>query len=37
VRPVVARAYRLDEIARAQAYFLKKDHVGKLVLVPPPV
>ena len=37
VRPVVARTYRLDEIARAQADFLKKDHVGKLVLVPPPV
>jgi NADPH:quinone reductase-like Zn-dependent oxidoreductase len=37
VRPVVARTYRLDEIARAQADFLKKEHVGKLVLVPPPV
>ena len=35
VRPVVARTYRLEEIARAQEDFLKKDHVGKLVLVPP--
>jgi NADPH:quinone reductase-like Zn-dependent oxidoreductase len=35
VRPVVSRTYRLDEIARAQEDFLKKNHVGKLVLVPP--
>jgi NADPH:quinone reductase-like Zn-dependent oxidoreductase len=35
VRPVVSRAYRLDEIAHAQQDFLKKDHIGKLVLVPP--
>lgn len=35
VRPVVSRTYRLDEIARAQQDFLKKDHIGKLVLVPP--
>jgi len=35
VRPVVARTYRLDEIARAQEDFLGKEHVGKLVLVPP--
>ena len=35
VRPVVSCTYRLDEIARAQEDFLKKDHVGKLVLVPP--
>jgi NADPH:quinone reductase-like Zn-dependent oxidoreductase len=36
VRPVVARTYRLDEITRAQEDFLKKEHTGKLVLVPPP-
>ena len=36
VRPVVSRTYRLDEIARAQEDFLRKDHIGKLVLVPPP-
>lgn len=35
VRPVVSRTYRLDEIARAQEDFLRKDHIGKLVLVPP--
>ena len=29
-----AYTYRLDEIARAQEDFLKKDHIGKLVLVP---
>ena len=35
VRPVVSRTYPLGEIVRAQEDFLKKDHVGKLVLVPP--
>jgi NADPH:quinone reductase-like Zn-dependent oxidoreductase len=35
LRPVVSRMYRLDEIARAQEEFLEKDHIGKLVLVPP--
>ena len=35
VRPVVSRTYPLDEIARAQEDFLKKEHIGKLVLVPP--
>jgi NADPH:quinone reductase-like Zn-dependent oxidoreductase len=35
VRPVVARTYRLDEIARAQEDFLAKRHTGKLVLLPP--
>ena len=37
VAPVVSRTYPLAEIARAQEDFLRKDHVGKLVLVPPSV
>jgi NADPH:quinone reductase-like Zn-dependent oxidoreductase len=36
VRPVVARTYPLEQIARAQEEFLAKRHTGKLVLVPPP-
>jgi len=36
VRPVVARTYPLDQIAQAQEDFLKKEHTGKLVLIPPP-
>jgi NADPH:quinone reductase-like Zn-dependent oxidoreductase len=36
VRPPVARTYPLERIAEAQAEFLEKRHVGKLVLVPPP-
>jgi NADPH:quinone reductase-like Zn-dependent oxidoreductase len=35
VRPVVSRTYPLSEIARAQEDFLRKEHVGKLVLIPP--
>ncbi len=35
VRPVVSRTYPLNEIARAQQDFLGKEHIGKLVLVPP--
>ncbi len=35
VRPLVARTYPLDQIARAQQEFLTKAHTGKLVLVPP--
>ncbi|MGY0488869.1 alcohol dehydrogenase family protein [Streptomyces sp. WG-D5] len=37
VRPVVSRTYPLADIARAQEEFLTKKHLGKLVLVPPPV
>jgi NADPH:quinone reductase-like Zn-dependent oxidoreductase len=33
-RPVVSRVYPLAEIATAQADFLSKAHIGKLVLVP---
>jgi NADPH:quinone reductase-like Zn-dependent oxidoreductase len=35
IRPVVAKAYPLKEIAEAQADFLAKRHTGKLVLIPP--
>jgi NADPH:quinone reductase-like Zn-dependent oxidoreductase len=35
VRPVVSRTYPLADIARAQEDFLRKEHIGKLVLVPP--
>ncbi|SDC93214.1 NADPH:quinone reductase [Geodermatophilus telluris] len=35
VRPVVCRTYPLQEIARAQEDFLRKEHTGKLVLIPP--
>lgn len=35
VRPVLARTYPLEKIVRAQAEFLEKRHVGKLVLIPP--
>ncbi|MFQ6021791.1 MAG: alcohol dehydrogenase family protein [Acidiferrobacterales bacterium] len=35
IRPLLAKAYPLSEIHEAQSDFLKKDHVGKLVLVPP--
>ena len=34
VRPVVAETYPLVEIAAAQARFVRKDFVGKLVLLP---
>mmetsp|Transcript_27760 Transcript_27760/g.64711 ORF Transcript_27760/g.64711 Transcript_27760/m.64711 type:complete len:223 (-) Transcript_27760:114-782(-) len=37
IKPVVARSYPLSEIVTAQKEFLKKKHVGKFVLVPPPV
>ena len=35
IRPLVHATYPLREIARAQADFLTKGYVGKLVLVPP--
>lgn len=34
IRPLLARTYPLERIAEAQADFLKKEHVGKFVLVP---
>jgi NADPH:quinone reductase-like Zn-dependent oxidoreductase len=32
VRPVVAHSFNLEEIGEAQTLFLKKQHVGKIVL-----
>ena len=37
IRPLVAATYPLSDIARAQADFVAKHHVGKLVLIPPDV
>jgi NADPH:quinone reductase-like Zn-dependent oxidoreductase len=37
IRPLVAGVYPLDRIAEAQTDFTRKRHVGKLVLVPPPL
>jgi len=37
IRPPIAGTYPLAEIARAQQDFLAKRHVGKLVLIPPPL
>jgi len=34
IRPLVSSTYPLSEIVRAQAEFLGKGHVGKIVLVP---
>ena len=36
IRPLVARTFPLDQIADAQREFLKKEHLGNFVLVPPP-
>lgn len=35
IRPLVAKTFPLEEIALAQQEFLKRQHVGKLVLIPP--
>jgi NADPH:quinone reductase-like Zn-dependent oxidoreductase len=32
IKPVVARSFALEEIRDAQTLFLKKQHVGKIVL-----
>lgn len=37
IRPMVARSFALDQIADAQREFVRKQHVGKLVLIPPAV
>ena len=37
IRPVIAGEFALADIADAQREFLRKRHVGKFVLVPPPV
>ena len=35
IRPLLAKVFPLDQIAEAQREFLKKDHVGNFVLIPP--
>lgn len=35
IRPLVAKTYPLKDIVIAQKDFLNKDHIGKLVLIPP--
>ncbi len=35
IRPLLAKTYPLSEIHQAQADFLDKKHVGKLVVIPP--
>ena len=37
IRPLVAKVLPLKDIARAQAEFMEKRHVGNFVLKPPPV
>jgi NADPH:quinone reductase-like Zn-dependent oxidoreductase len=37
IRPLVAGTFPLERIADAQREFMKKEHVGKFVLIPPPV
>jgi len=37
IRPLVAKTFPLAQIAEAQRAFTEKKHVGKLVLIPPPV
>jgi len=36
LKPLVANSFPLKEIADAQREFLKKNHIGKFVLIPPP-
>jgi len=37
IKPLVAKTFPLEEIADAQRAFLEKKHVGKFVLIPPPL
>lgn len=37
IRPLVARVLPLKDIAEAQQEFMSKSHVGKIVLLPPPL
>jgi NADPH:quinone reductase-like Zn-dependent oxidoreductase len=34
IRPLVARTFPLEEIASAQRMFIRREHVGKFVLIP---
>jgi len=37
IKPAVDKVYPMTEIVQAQKTFLEKKHVGKFVLIPPPV
>jgi len=37
IQPLVARTFHLEKIVQAQIEFQKKEHVGKFVLIPPPI
>lgn len=37
LRPLVAKTFPLERIAEAQREFLEKKHLGKFVLIPPPL
>ncbi len=37
IKPIVARQFPLHDIVSAQEEFLSKNHVGKIVLIPPPL
>jgi len=37
IKPLVAKTFPLERIVEAQREFTKKEHVGKFVLIPPPL
>jgi NADPH:quinone reductase-like Zn-dependent oxidoreductase len=37
IQPLVAKTFPLEQIVEAQQEFTKKEHVGKFVLIPPPL
>jgi NADPH:quinone reductase-like Zn-dependent oxidoreductase len=37
IRPLLAKSFPLEQIAEAQRAFTRKEHVGKFVLIPPPL
>lgn len=37
IKPLLAKTFPLEEIAQAQREFTEKKHVGKFVLIPPPL
>jgi NADPH:quinone reductase-like Zn-dependent oxidoreductase len=37
IRPLLAKTFPLEQIVEAQREFTKKNHIGKFVLIPPPL
>lgn len=37
IKPLLAKTFPLDQIVEAQKEFIKKEHVGKFVLIPPSI